>query len=135
MSNPFDPGYYSEEDLKDAGFKSSGRNVRIAKNCTVINPQTIEIGHNLRIEGCCTLVAAGGGFIRLGSYIHIGAYCMLSAGYGVVMDDFTTLSQRVRVCSRSDDYAGLRLANPTVPAKYTGDAQGQVPLGRHGDDL
>ena len=129
--NPFNPGYHRESDLKEAGFKSLGRNVQIARNCTVIGLENIEIGDNVRIDGYCTIVAAGTGWLKLGSYIHIGSYCLLSAGDGIRMEDFSGLSQGVRVYSRTDDYSGEHLTNPTVPEKYTGVTRGTVSLGRH----
>jgi galactoside O-acetyltransferase len=131
MSNPLDPGYFTESDLRDAGFKSLGSNVRIARNCTVISPENIEIGSNVRIDGYCSLVAAGAGNIRLGSFIHVAAYCLLSAGDGIVMEDFSGLSQGVRLYTRSDDYSGEALTNPTVPAKYTKVHRGPIVLKRH----
>jgi acetyltransferase-like isoleucine patch superfamily enzyme len=131
MPNPFDPGYYTEHDLKDAGFKRLGRNLRIDKNCTIIGLENIELGDNVRIDSYCTIVAAGNGWLKLGSYIHIGGYCLLSAGSGIHMEDFSGLSHGVKVYSRSDDYTGKYMTNPTVPEKYTGVHQGPVILGRH----
>ena len=131
MNNPFDPGYYSEDDLRDAGFKAIGHNVRVAKNCTIIGLPNIEIGSNVRIDGYCSIIAAGGGALRIGSFVHIGGYCLLSAGEGIVMHDFSGLSQGVHIYSRTDDYTGKYLTNPTVPEKFTGVTGGQVVLERH----
>ncbi len=131
MKNPFNPGYYNEHDLKEAGFKALGHNVQIAKNCTIIGLENIEIGNNVRIDGYCSIIAAGSGWIKLGSYIHLGGYSLLSAGDGIHMDDFSGLSQGVRIYSRTDDYSGKYLTNPTVPEKYKGTIGGTVTLGRH----
>jgi acetyltransferase-like isoleucine patch superfamily enzyme len=129
--NPFNPGYYNEIELKDAGFKSLGHNVQIAKNCTIIGVENIEIGNNVRIDSYCSIIASGGGWLKLGSYIHIGSYCLLSAGDGINMEDFSGISQGVRIYSRTDDYSGKYLTGPTVPEKYTGITCGTVNLGRH----
>lgn len=131
LENPFDPGYYSESDLKNAGFKALGHNVRIAKNSTIVGLENIEIGDDVRIDGYCTIAAAGTGWIRIGSFIHIGANCYLSAGDGICIGDFGNLSQGVRVYSRSDDYTGAYMTNPTVPVRYTGVTRGPVALERH----
>lgn len=130
-SNPFDTGYYNEDELRSYGFKSVGKNVKIAKNCTIIGLENIELADNVRIDGYCSLMAGGSGFIRIGSYVHIGAYSFLAAGEGIVMEDFSGLSQGVRIYSRTDDYNGNALSNPTVPAKYTGVTGGTVTLRRH----
>lgn len=57
----FDPGYYSDADLKNAGFRKLGNNVSIAKNCTIIGIKNILIGDNVRIDGYCSglIIAAG----------------------------------------------------------------------------
>lgn len=126
----FDCGYLNESELRAEGFGSIGANVAIASNCTVIGKRNIAIGNNVRIDGYCTLIA-GAGEIVIGSNVHIGSYCLLSGGDGIEMKDFSGLSQGVRVYSRSDDYTGEFLTNPTVPAKYVGGARGKVTLGRH----
>ncbi len=130
-TNLFNPGYYTEDDLKNAGFKSIGENVRIAKNNTIIGLENIAIGSNVRIDGECAIIAAGGGWLNIGSYIHIGGWCYLSADAGLQMEDFSGLSQGVRIYTQTDDYSGKHLTNPTVPEKYLGITRGTVVLGRH----
>lgn len=131
MGRLFDAGYYSDTDLRNEGFKSIGQNVRIARNCTIIGVENISIGDNVRIDAYCSIVAAGKGYLRIGSFVHIGGYCYLSAGDGIVMEDFSGLSQSVHIYSRSEDYTGKFLTNPTVPEKYKGIAAGEVVLKRH----
>ncbi len=127
----FNPGYYTSKDLRQAGFKSVGENVQIATNCTIIGVENIAIGDNVRIDGYCSIVAAGDGYVDIGSYIHIGAYCLLSAGAGIVMEDFSGLSHGVKVYSKTDDYSGRHLTNPMVPEKYLGITSGEVRFERH----
>jgi galactoside O-acetyltransferase len=127
--NPFDPGYYTEDDLKDAGFKSVGRNVRIARNNTIVGLGNIEIGDHVRIDGYCLIVAAGR--LSIGSHVHVAGYCYLSAGAGMTLADFTAVSHGSRLYTQSDDYTGQYLTNPTVPARYTGVARGAIVLERH----
>lgn len=130
MSNPFDCGYYTEVDLVAFGFKSVGNNVLVDKSCSIFGISNIEIGDNVRIDGYCTLNAIGG-YLKIGSYIHIGAYCFVGAGAGVLLGDFSGLSQGVKIYSKTDDYSGLSLTNPTVPECFTSVFCGEVILGRH----
>ena len=74
MTNPFQPGYYDEKELAAFGFKSVGSNVRVARNCTIVGLENISIGSNVRIDGYTAIVAAGTGWVSLGSYIHIGCH-------------------------------------------------------------
>lgn len=127
----FNPGYYTEVDLKDAGFKSIGKNVSIAKNCTIIGLPNISIGDNVRIDGYCSIIASGAAYLNLGSFIHIGGYCALFAGRGIIMNDFSGLSQGVRIYSATDDYSGQHLTNPTIPEKYLNITKGEVELKKH----
>ncbi|WP_291857885.1 acyltransferase [Marinilabilia sp.] len=128
MKNPFETGYYCEQDLKEIGFKSIGKNVRIARNCTIMGLENISIGNNVIIDAYCTIVAVKEGFLDVGSYVHIGGYCLLSAGDGIVFHDFSGLSQGVKVYSRTDDYSGNFLTNPTVPEQYIGLKRGLVEI-------
>lgn len=129
--NPFNVGYYDESELRNFGFKSVGHHVRIAKNCTIMGLENIVIGNHVRIDGYSSIIATGDGQLTLGSFIHIGGWCFLSAGAGIVMEDFSGLSQGVRIYSRTDDYSGQYLTNPTVPEKFTGVISGAVTLQRH----
>jgi len=131
MSAPFNDGYYNENELANFGFKSVGTNVQIAKNSTIIGLKNITIGSNVRIDGYCAIVANGDGWLHIGSYIHIGGWCYLSAGDGISLEDFSGLSQGVRIYSRTDDYSGRHLTNPTVPEHFTSITQGPVILKKH----
>jgi acetyltransferase-like isoleucine patch superfamily enzyme len=123
-------GQYAEDYLRKAGFKAVGTNATIEKNCTIVGPENISIGSNVRVDGYCTIVVSSG-YLNIGSFVHIGSYCHLSAGEGIVFEDFSGLSQGVRIYSRTDDYGGTTLTNPTVPEKYLGIVKGTVVLRRH----
>ncbi|MFJ5508456.1 acyltransferase [Pectobacterium jejuense] len=129
--NPFNVGFFTENELASFGFKSLGKNVCIAKNCTILGLGNISIGSNVRIDGYTTIIASENGFLNLGSFIHIGGYSLLSAGAGITMNDFSGISQGVKIYSKTDDYTGNYLTNPTVSSEYTGVTSGEVILGRH----
>lgn len=131
MHNPFDPGYYDEQALRGFGFRSVGRQVRVARNAVILGLPRISLGDHVRIDGGTTLSVGDGGWLTLGSHIHIGSGGYISAGAGVELADFCNLSQGVRIYSRSDDYSGEHLTNPTVPARFLGVTAAPVRLGRH----
>ena len=130
MSNPFDPGYYDENQLVKFGFGRLGRNVRIAKNCTLINLSEILIGSNVRIDGNTTIVA-GPAQVTLNNFIHVGGGGYIIGGSGVVLEDFCNLSQGVRIYTRSDDFTRGAFTNPTVPKEYTNVTALPVVLRKH----
>ena len=131
MSNIFNVGYYTENDLKQARIKQVGSNVRIDRNCTIVGLQSISIGDNVRIDAYCTIIVPQDGFLSIGSYVHIGGHCHIGAVDGVIMEDYTGLTQGVRIYSCTDDYGGEYLTNSTVPPEYTGGYGGVVTLKRH----
>lgn len=130
MNVTLDPGFFSSEELQSIGFQALGSNVRIARNNVIINPQNIRIGNNVRIDSYCSILAIGGE-LEIGSYVHIGAYCYLNAGAGIVIEDFCGLSQGTKVYSRTDDYSGEFMTNPTVPATYTHVIASKVVFKKH----
>jgi len=130
MENPFNQGYFSTEQLRGFGFKDVGKNVIVAKNCTIVGLRNISIADNVRIDGN-TVIAAASGSITIGSYIHIGGGCFLACAGGITLGDFSGLSQGVRIYSATDDYTGHWLTNPTVPHAYVKLKVAPVVLGRH----
>ncbi len=128
--NPFDPGYVSSEYLSTLGFRAVGRNVKIARNSTIIGIGNISIGDNVRIDGNVTIVAPTG-HLTLGSYIHIGGGCHMNCSAGLTMEDFSCLSQGVRVYTGSDDYSGRAMTNSMIPSKYLNTQSAPVHLGKH----
>lgn len=128
--NPFDQGYFQDNELKDLGFKDVGENVKIAKNCTILGLENISLGNNIRIDAN-VVIAAFPGFFKVGDYIHIGAGCYLGCSGGITMSDFSGLSQGVKIYSGTDDYSGKYLTNPTVPHEFVNVKVAPVNLGRH----
>lgn len=126
-----DKGFYTTVELISAGFKSIGKNVKISRNSTIIGQENISIGDNSRIDDYCMLVASGTGYISIGSNVHIAGYCLLSGGSGIVMEDYSGISHGVKVYSRTDDYSGEYLTNPTVPECFTGGDRGAVTIKKH----
>ena len=124
-------GYYTEKELAGEAFKSLGKNVQIYKNCTVVGAKNISVGNNVRIDAFCSIVVPEDGFLEIGSYVHIGAFCHLSASNGIIINDFSGISQRVTIYSRTDDFSGKYMTGPTVPPEYTGGYSGTVHLKRH----
>ena len=126
--NPFDRGYYGPEELRTFGFAAVGEDVRISKTCTIIGLPNITIGSHVRIDDKVTIIAASGR-VSIGSYIHVGESCYLSAAGGITLSDFCGLSQGVRVYSVTDDYGGDATLHVTTDACV--DCGGQHSEGCH----
>lgn len=130
--NPFKTAYYSEKELGAFGFKSIGKNVKIAKNCIIAGLSHISIGDSVIIDAYSTIIASEDGPLKMGSFIHIGGFChLLAAGGGIELKDFSGLSQGVKVYSKTDDYSGRSLTNPTIPDVYKLLKKGKVTFNEH----
>lgn len=122
--------FYSSEELDEIGFKALGKNVLISRKASIYMPETIAIGNDVRIDDFCCLVGGKKG-ISIGSNVHIAFHCIVLGNGGVTFGDFSGLSSRCSIYSATDDYSGLSLTNPTVPAPYKKVTEGEVTLGRH----
>lgn len=125
-----DAGFFDESDLRLMGIKRVGNNVKVSKVATVIGLGNIEIGDNVRIDDF-TIIVANGGWVNIGSFVHIAAHCVISGANGIHLADFSGLSHGVKVYSATDDYSGISMTNPLVPEKYKKTIKGAVDIGKH----
>ena len=120
--------FYTEEELKEIGFKSFGKNVLISKKVSIYGAKNIIIGNNVRIDDFCIL----SGKITFGNYIHIGAYTAMFAGdFGIELDDFVGISSRCAVYAATDDYSGNCMTNPMINDKYRSVIGSKIIIKKH----
>lgn len=122
--------YLTEADLKDFGFKSLGRNVRISTDARVYGPENISIGNNVRIDDFVILAAVSGS-ITIGNHVFIARNSHLSGTLGIEMHDFSSMAANTVIYSASDDYSGDYLTAQAIPKKYTTQLGGPVVIGKH----
>lgn len=130
MRNPFEVGYYTEDDLRDCGFAHIGENVRIAKNCVIVGLPRIWLGNDIRIDSCSVLTAPVGGYIRIAGYTHIGTKSFIGGGGGVTFEEFAGTGHGTDIFTSSDDLSGEALVGPTIPTEFTNVKTAPVRLGR-----
>ncbi|MBJ2247540.1 MULTISPECIES: acyltransferase [Pseudomonas] len=120
--------FISEAKLKEMGFKSLGKNVKISDKASIYNCDRISIGDNTRIDDFCVI----SGTVTLGRNVHIAIFNNVAGGeLGITMEDFSGLAYGCHVFAQSDDYSGKTLTNPTVPSQYKNEAKLPVHIGRH----
>lgn len=129
--NNLNAGYLREDDLRALGVGAVGKNVRVHETCVLVGLENMRFGSNVRVDPFSVLTATGGR-LEVGDFVHLSSHLFLSAAAGVKIGDFCALSVGVKVFSRSDDYEGRFLANPTVPSAFTSpDAKGPIVIDRH----
>lgn len=120
--------FYSDEELKDIGFASVGKNVLISRKASIYGVDKIKIGNHVRVDDFCIL----SGKIEIGDYVHVAAYSALYGGEkGIFIADFANLSSRVSVYSISDDYSGASMTNPMISDEYKKVNSAPVYIGKH----
>jgi len=119
--------FYSEQELKEIGFKSLGRNVKVSQFARFYGVKNISLGNNVRIDDFCIL----SGNIDIGSYVHIASFSALFGSGGIEIYDFAGLSSKVTIYSASDDYLGDALTGPCIPDEYRKVESGKVELMKH----
>ena len=120
--------YYTEDELKNLGFKSIGKNVKISDKASIYNFDKMEIGDNSRIDDFCVI----SGSVKIGSNVHITPFCLVAGGIpGVIIENFSTLAYGVKVFSQSDDYSGASMTNSTIPKYFKKEILSKVLIERH----
>lgn len=120
--------YYTEEQLKELGFKFLGKNVKISNIASIYNHEQIEIGDNSRIDDFCII----SGKIKIGRNVHITPACLVAGGEkGIIFEDFTTIAYGVKIFTQSDDYSGKTMCNSTIPKEYKDEVFKEVLLKKH----
>jgi len=125
-----DISWYSEEELKNIGFGSIGKNVFISKKVSIYGSENIFIGNNVRIDDYC-IFASTKGKLLLEGYNHIAAFSYINSAGSVTMKMFSGISSRCSVYSGSENYDGSFLTNPTVPVEYTFTNTKPIYIGKH----
>ena len=120
--------FYSLEELKELGFKSVGKDVKVSRKASFYGADKISIGDYSRIDDFCVL----SGEIELGKHVHISACCAMFAGDAkITVDDYSGTSSRTLVYATSDDFSGEFMTNPTIPEKYTNVKNEPVYIGKY----
>lgn len=119
--------FYTPTELAEIGFKKIGKEVFISRFARFYSPEMMEFGNYVRIDDFCIF----SGKIKLGSYIHISAYCGLYGRFGIEMEDFTGLSPRCTVFSATDDFSGDYLIGPMINEKFTNFTGGKVIIKKY----
>jgi len=106
-----------------------GDKVNLSQRAVVYSPDNLVIGDHSRVDDFCILSCSGG--LTIGKYVHVACYTALFAGAGIILEDFSCISGHSVIYSKSDDYSGEYMSNPTVPEQYTKLDSGLVILRRH----
>ena len=93
-----------------------GEDVYIDKNAILKHPSVCRIGSHNAIDGGVSIATS----LEMGNYIHIAPNVTVIGGKAskLILEDFSFIAAGTRVVCGSEDYTGLGLVGPTIPAKY-----------------
>ncbi len=109
-------------------FKACGEHVKIYPTAKLVGHQHMELGSNIIVDDFTLVMAAAE--MKIGSFVHIGAFSSIMGGGRLMMEDFSGISAGVRLWTGNDDYSGTALANPTVPEEYRSVSRSFIEIGR-----
>jgi acetyltransferase-like isoleucine patch superfamily enzyme len=113
----------------EAGFRKIGQDVMVYPGARIVAPDRIELGDRVIIDDFVFFM--GGTGTRVGSFVHIAAFALITGGGELVLEDFCGISGGCRVYTGTDDFGGGSLTNSTVPAPYRTPIRSFVHVGRH----
>ncbi len=123
--------FYSSEELAVLGLRHVGLGVKISRKASIYGAERISVGNYSRIDDFCILSASGEGQFTIGAHVHVACYTSLIGQADVTLEDFANLSSRVSLYSSSDDFSGVWMTNPTVPAEFTNVESAPVIVRTH----
>jgi len=114
-------GYYTEEELRAAGFRSVGTHVQIHDRANVFGAEHISLGDYVRIDQFTNLVARAP--VEIGSYVHIAPFTHINVSCGLTIGSFSAFGAGSKIVTSSGDFNGELLPLPfaNIPAEFRKD--------------
>jgi acetyltransferase-like isoleucine patch superfamily enzyme len=102
--------------------------VRTFEFTKIIGVENIEFGHDIAIDDFVFIYAKK--MIKIGSYVHIGAFSSITGGETLIMEDFSGLSLGCRIFTGSEDFTGWGFGNPTISEEYRNVKRAPIRLAK-----
>jgi dTDP-4-amino-4,6-dideoxy-D-glucose acyltransferase len=120
--------FYGVDEIRKMGIKC-GERCLLHKTTTVVAPEKLELGHDVRIDGFSVISATGG--ITIGNHVHLASHLVLMGGAGIDIGNFCSIASSAKIFSMSDDVSGKGLVGPCVPLHTRHVHSGKVIMEPH----
>lgn len=100
--------YLTKEQLDNMGFAEMGEHIFISDKASIYNPGKIKLGSYVRIDDFA-LLSAGEEGIDIGNFVHIACYACLIGHSKITIKDYSGISIRGTVLSSTSDFTGETL--------------------------
>ena len=96
-------------------FLSYGEDVIISDHAIIKHPHLCRIGSHVAIDN-----VTFSNVVHIGDYVHIAPLVCTIGGKNstAIFEDFSFVAAGTKIVTGSDDYTGLGLVSPVVPAEY-----------------
>lgn len=94
----FNASYFQPNETM--GFHKVGKNVRVHQLAVIADPESVEIGDNVRIDAGTVISCKS---IRIGSNVAIHAHCVFSGRGRIDIADFAAFSHGCKLYTSTDD--------------------------------
>ena len=103
-------------------------NVKTFEYTKIIGLENIEFGKNIIIDDFAFVYAKGK--IKFGNYVHIGINASITGGDELIVEDFSAISQGVRILTATDDFKDWGFGNSTIDNQFRNVQSSPIKIGK-----
>ncbi len=107
-------------------------NIKVFKPSIIIGIENITFGKNILIDSFTQIYAKEKGQVKIGNYVHFGAYSSIMGGGTLTINDYVAVSQGCRIVTATDDFKNGGFGTPCMPnnEKYRNVTHGNITIGK-----
>lgn len=120
---------YNREELMSLGFAYVGKDVKVFKKATLVNPKNIYLGDSCQIDDFVHIIASKP--VKIGKRVHIATHTTITGGGEFEIGDYSALSAGCRIITGSDDFLGFAMVGPCIPIDFRKVNRSFVAIKKH----
>jgi galactoside O-acetyltransferase len=94
----------------------------------IIGLENIDFGKNIIIDDFVFIYAKEK--IKIGNYVHIALHSSITGGEKLIIEDYSAISQGVRILTATDDFKNWGFGNSTVANSFRNINSGLIKISR-----
>jgi galactoside O-acetyltransferase len=94
----------------------------------IIGLENIDFGKNIIIDDFVFIYAKEK--IKIGNYVHIALHSSITGGERLIIEDYSAISQGVRILTATDDFKNWGFGNSTVANSFRNINSGLIKISR-----
>jgi galactoside O-acetyltransferase len=102
--------------------------VKMFEYTKIIGLENIDFGKNIIIDDFVFIYAKEN--IKIGNYVHIALHSSITGGEKLIIEDYSAISQGVRILTATDDFKDWGFGNSTVANNFRNINAGLIKISR-----